>query len=168
MTIQETIAGLELAQIGWVVPDISKATKFLSVSLRVNGFPPPMRVSASELSMTYYGGYEHGDWLTTQAYNGNVFIELVQPLSGKSMFHDYLVRQPDGGVQHLAFRLPVNGFDEVIQGLCHQGYAMISDVDHPIARMAFFDTYKETGVATEIMGVTQEGWAAIEKMKHPG
>jgi methylmalonyl-CoA/ethylmalonyl-CoA epimerase len=40
----------------------------------------------------------------------------------------------------------------------------MGEVDHPIARMKFFDTYK-MGVATEIMGITPEGKKAIEKMK---
>lgn len=78
-----TIAGLELAQIGWVVPDINAAVKFLAGALGVTGFPQPI----------------------------------------------------------------------------------ISEVDHPIARMAFFDTYQTLGVATEIMGITPEGWTAIEQMQ---
>lgn len=43
-----------------------------------------------------------------------------------------------------------------------------SEVDHPIARMMFFDTYQTLGLATEIMGVTPEGWIAIEQMKKVG
>ncbi|MDR3713069.1 MAG: hypothetical protein P4L51_09665 [Puia sp.] len=70
------------------------------------------------------------------------------------MFHDYLARYPAGGTQHLAFRLPVGDFDRVAGDLREQGYAIISEVDHPIARMAFFDTYRTLGLATEIMGVT--------------
>jgi hypothetical protein len=41
----------------------------------------------------------------------------------------------------------------------------MSEVDHPIARMAFFDTYQALGVATEIMGITPEGWTAIRQMQ---
>ena len=81
------------------------------------------------------------------------------------MFHDYLVKYPAGGTQHLAFRLPVSDFDRVTGDLREQGYAVISEVDHPIARMAFFDTYQTLGVATEIMGITPEGWIAIEQMQ---
>ncbi|TDX02133.1 hypothetical protein [Dinghuibacter silviterrae] len=50
--------------------------------------------------------------------------------------------------------------------LREDGYAVISEVDHPIARMAFFDTSQTMGVATEIMGITPEGWGAIEQMKN--
>ena len=118
--------------------------------------------------MTYYGEVVAGEWLTTQTYNGGTFIELVQPLSGQSMFHDYLVQYPAGGTQHLAFRLPVAGFEAITTELREQGYAVLSEVDHPIARMAFFDTYQTLGVATEIMGITPEGWAAIGQMERGG
>ena len=81
------------------------------------------------------------------------------------MFHDYIARYPGGGTQHLAFRLPVSDFEKVTSNLREQGYALISEVNHPIARMAFFDTYQVLGVATEIMGITNEGEKAIEQMK---
>jgi methylmalonyl-CoA/ethylmalonyl-CoA epimerase len=155
-SINNTIAGLELAQIGWVVPDIHRAVKFLATALGIAGFPPPEYMRAQDLGMTYYGKAVAGEWLTTQTYNGGTFIELVQPVSGQSMFHDHLARYPAGGTQHMAFRLPVSDFGRVTSELSKQGYAIISEVDHPIARMAFFDTYQTLGVATEIMGITPE------------
>jgi hypothetical protein len=164
-SISKTIAGLELAQIGWVVPDINAAVKFLAGALGVAGFPQPQHFRAQDLGMTYYGKVVAGEWLTTQTYNGGTFIELIQPLSGQSMFHDYLARYPAGGTQHLAFRLPVSNFGQIISELREQGYEVMSEVDHPIARMAFFDTYQTIGVATEIMGITPEGWTAIEQMQ---
>jgi methylmalonyl-CoA/ethylmalonyl-CoA epimerase len=155
----------ELAQIGWVVADIHIAIKFLSKALGIPGFPQPQHMRAQDLNMTYYGKVVAGEWLTTQTYNGGIFVELVQPLSGQSMFHDYLDKYPAGGIQHLAYRLPVNEFDQVTSDLREQSYAVISEVDHPIARMTFFDTYQTLGIATEIMGITPEGWLAIEQMK---
>ena len=163
--INSTIAKLEFAQIGWVVPDIYAAVKFLSGALGVVGFLKPEHVRAQDINMSYHGKVVPGEWLTTQTYNGNTFIELVQPLSGQSMFHDYLARFPLGGVQHNAFRLPINGLEKVISDLREQGFTMISEVDHPIAKMAFFDTYQTLGVITEIMGITPEGWDAIKQME---
>ncbi|MBO9564474.1 MAG: VOC family protein [Niastella sp.] len=166
--INNTIAGLEFAQIGWVVPDIHAAVKFLSKALGIAGFPEPQHVRAQDLNMTYHGKVVPAEWLTTQTYNGGSFIELVQPLSGQSMFHDYLAKYPAGGTQHLAFRLPVSDFERITSELREQGYAVVSEVDHPIARMAFFDTYQTLGVVTEIMGITPEGWAAIKQMEQAG
>ena len=162
--IKDTLAKLEFAQIGWVVPDINATVTFLQNSLGVS-FPEPYRYSAEDLKIKYYGKVVPSDGLTTQTYNGGSFIELIQPLSGQSVFHDYLAKNPAGGVQHLAFRLAVSGFDQVVKDLIDQGYSLIGEVDHPIARMKFFDTYETMGVATEIMGITPEGREAIEKMK---
>ena len=83
-------------------------------------------------------------------------------------FHDYLLKFPQGGVQHNAFRLPVEHFEKVTGNLQELGYEVISEVDHPIARMAFFDTYKTLGYVTEIMGITSEGWVAIKQMENAG
>jgi hypothetical protein len=161
--INDTLAKLEFAQIGWVVPDINATAKFLGRSLGVS-FPEPSRYSAEDLNIKYYGKVVPSDGLTTQIYNGGTFIELIQPLSGQSLFHDYLAKNPAGGVQHLAFQLPVSGFDQVVNDLLEQGYSMIGEVDHPIARMKFFDTYKIMGVATEIMGITPEGRKALDSV----
>ena len=162
--INDTLAELEFIQIGWVVPDINATVKFLEKSLGV-AFPKPERYSGEDLKIKYYGNVVPHEGLVAQTYNGGAFIELIQPLSGQSLFQDYLTKYPAGGVQHLAFRLPVSGFDQVIDNISKQGYPIISEVEHPIARMKFFDTYKATGVATEIMGITPEGWKALEKME---
>lgn len=162
--INDTLAKLDFAQIGWVVPDIHAAVKFLSKSLGV-AFPEPTRYNAEELGIKYHGKVVPHEGLTTQTFNGGSFIELIQPISGKSLFQDFLAKQPAGGVQHLAFRLPVAGFDSIVSDLTKQGYAVIGEVDHPIARMKFFDTYQTLGVATEIMGITPDGWKAIGQME---
>lgn len=165
-TIEPQPDQLQLAQICWVIPDIFAAIELFSKDVVLRAFPEPVHVRAQDLNMTHYGKVVPAEWLTTQVYTGNVFIELVQPLSGRSMFHDYLKKHPDGGIQHNAFRLPVNGFERITARFKEQGYEMISAVDHPIARMAFFDTYKTLGTVTEIMGITPEGWQAIEQMEN--
>lgn len=162
--INDTLAKLEFAQIGWVVPDIHATKKFLEKSLGIQ-FPEPERYDAEQLGTTYYGKVVPHEGLVSQTYNGGAFIELIQPISGQSLFTDYLAKYPAGGVQHLAFRLPVSGFDTIVKEITGQGYPIISEVDHPIARMKFFDTYKTTGVATEIMGITPEGWKMLEGME---
>ncbi|MEO6285795.1 MAG: VOC family protein [Dyadobacter sp.] len=164
-SIDNIISKLEFAQICWVVKDIQAASDFFSKSLRISGFPSPELVRAQDLGMSYLGEVVAAEWLTTQAYNGHTFVELVQPLSGQSMFHDYLNQYPAGGAQHFAYRLSVEHFEEVVGEFRAKGYAIISEVDHPIARMAFFDTYETIGAVTEIMGITPEGWSAVKQME---
>ena len=155
--------GLNYAQTCWVIPDIAVTVDYFSNLLGIS-FPKPQLVRAQDLNMRYYGEVVAAEWLATQTYAGT-FIELVQPLSGRSMFHDFLADCPDGGIQHQAFRIPISGFEHVIRRFRDQGYKLISEVDHPIARMAFFDTYNALGTVTEIMGVTPEGWKAIAQMQ---
>lgn len=160
--MNNVIKTLEFCQVGWVVPDIHAAAKFLSKSLGIE-FPEPHRYSAEELQIKYKGKIVPHEGLTTQTYNG-IFIELIQPLSGESVYGDYLEKFPQGGIQHNAYRLPEDGFDRVVKELSKE-YEIILEVDHPIARMKYFDTYKVTGVATEIMGITPEGWKALGPME---
>ena len=162
--INKTLAALEQSQIGWVVPDIHAAVKFFQNAMGIT-FPEPQRYSAEELGISYYGKVVPSEGLTTQTYNGGTFIELIQPISGENVFSDYLNKYPQGGVQHMAFKLPVSGFEKIKSELLKQGFELMSTVDHPIARMAFFDTYKILGVATEIMGITPEGEKAIGDWK---
>jgi hypothetical protein len=42
---------------------------------------------------------------------------------------------------------------------------VINEAGHPVARMAYFDTYQTPGVVTEIMGITPQGWNAGAQMK---
>lgn len=154
---------LEFAQVCWVVPDIHAAVENLSSTLGIT-FPKPELVRAQDVKMSYYGQMVPSECLTTQTHNG-IYIELVQPVSGESMFTDYLAKFPEGGVQHQAFRLPVEGFERATKNFRDQGYKVISECDHPIARMAFFDTYATLGFVTEIMGITPEGWKVLESME---
>ncbi len=42
---------------------------------------------------------------------------------------------------------------------------MIQSLHLPVAKVAFFDTYKEIGVATEIIGLTEAGVEFIKQLK---
>jgi hypothetical protein len=41
---------------------------------------------------------------------------------------------------------------------------VVKDIE--VAKIVFFDTYKEIGVMTEIMGITEEGEEQVQKMKN--
>lgn len=155
---------LELAQIAWVVSDIEVSKKFFASTFGIS-FPPPSVTRLAEFKSTYYGELTSGESLVSQTYNGHAFIELIQPLSGPSVFMDYLKNNPSGGVQHIAYRLPIIGLEGIIKKFAEHGYPVVSRFDTPIADIVFFDTTKQLGVMTEIMGITDEGWKMIEQMK---
>ena len=90
---------------------------------------------------------------------------MIQPLSGRSIFKDYIDLNPGGGIHHIAYTIPVANLDNAISEMANMGRQVITSVNHPIARIVFFDTTKELGVFTEVMGITEEGAKAVEKMK---
>jgi methylmalonyl-CoA/ethylmalonyl-CoA epimerase len=100
------------------------------------------------------------------AYSGGTFIELIQPISGNSIFQDYIDNNPTGGVQHIAYSTPITNLDKVISEFENKGFSVVSSFDTPIAKIVFFDTRKEIGVFTEIMGITKEGETAVQNMKN--
>jgi len=164
-TIIKTSLGLNFAQIAWVVKDINAAKRFFQDVMGISNLSNVVTIRVKEFDATYYGKPSDAESLVSQAYSGGTFIELIQPLSGPSVFKDYIDKNPAGGVQHVAYRIPVADLDKVISQFADKGFPVISSFDTPIAKIVFFDTYKEIGVMTEIMGITKEGEEAIEKMK---
>ncbi len=158
--------GLNLAQIAWVVKDIKTAKRFFQDVMGISNFSKVETIRAKEFEATYYGKPSNAESLVAMAYSGGTFIELIQPLSGNSVFQDYLDKNPAGGIQHIAYRIPVAKLDKVISEFADKGFPVISGFNHPIAKIVFFDTYKEIGVMTEIMGITKEGEEQVEKMKN--
>jgi methylmalonyl-CoA/ethylmalonyl-CoA epimerase len=156
---------LQFTQIGWVVKDIKAAEIIFRESMGISNFSKAEIIRLEEFEGTHYGEPSDAESLVTIAYTGETFIELIQPLSGRSIFQDFLDKNPAGGVQHIAYSIPVAKLDNIISEMAHKGFQVITSVNHPIARIVFFDTSKDIGVFTEIMGITEEGEKAVQMMK---
>lgn len=161
----KTSFDLQLAQVAWVVKDIQAAEKFFREALGIQNFSKPSITRLAEFESTYYGEPCDAENLVSMAYTGEIFLELIQPGSGRSIFQDYLDTNPSGGIQHIAFRVPFRDFDKVVADLTGKGYPVISTFNTPIAIIVFLDTTRDIGVFTEIMGITEEGENVVEKMK---
>jgi hypothetical protein len=61
--------------------------------------------------------------------------------------------------------IPVANLDKVISEKANKGLPVITSVNHTIAKIVFFDTSKDIGVFTEVMGIIEEGEKAVQKMK---
>lgn len=161
----KNLFGAEFTQIAWVVKDMNASLKFYREVMGIDSFGEPMIIRVKDYDATYYGKPSDAETLTAMAYSGGTFIELIQPLSGNSVFHDYLEKNPAGGIQHVAYRIPVAKLENVISEFADKGFPVVSRFDTPPAQIVFFDTSKEIGVMTEIMGITKEGEAMVENMK---
>jgi methylmalonyl-CoA/ethylmalonyl-CoA epimerase len=61
--------------------------------------------------------------------------------------------------------VPVADLDQAISELTDKGYRVIATLNLPIAKVAYCDTFKEIGVATEIIGVTEAGLDFVQQLK---
>ncbi len=156
---------LNFTQIAWVVKDITATERFFKDTMGISNFSKVETIRAKDFEATYYGKPSDGESLVSLAYSGGAFIELIQPISGNSIFQDYLNKNPAGGIQHVAYSIHVTKLDKVISEFAAKGFPVISSFNHPIAKIVFFDTYKDIGIMTEIMGITEEGERAVQKMK---
>lgn len=157
--------GLNFAQIGWVVKDVEIAKTFFQQMLGVTGFGPTGITHLKEYNGTYYGEPSDAHNLVAMTYSGGTFLELIQPISGKSIFKDFIDNNPTGGVQHIAYRTKITNLENVINKFEKKGFTVISSFDTPIAKIVSFDTCAQIGLFTEIMGITLEGEKAVQKMK---
>lgn len=165
MANKKDTSRLAPAQIAWVVKDVEKAKTFFQEMLGVTNFSPTMTTRLNEFDATYYGEPSDAENLVSMTYSGGTFIELIQPISGKSIFKDSIDNDPTGGIQHIAYSTPIANLDKIISEFENKGLIVISSFDTPIAKIVFFDTRKEIGVFTEIMGITKEGEKAVQEMK---
>ncbi|MEJ7685372.1 MAG: VOC family protein [Segetibacter sp.] len=154
-----------MVRLHWVVPDIHAAEKFFREVVGVPEFVKMDNLRADELEGIAYGEQANFVFHLYMAYSGGSMIELIQPVSGKSIFQDYLDKHPKGGVQHIAFTVPKAELDECVSGLTGKGYPAILNLTLPVASVAFFDTTNEIGVFTEIIGLTEAGVEFVEQLK---
>ena len=96
-------------QIGVVVGDLDQSMAHLSEifgigPFRVTDWPPAGR----EMNRVYYG--EPGDFTARMAFAelGPIELELIQPLTGRSIWADFLA-QHGPGIHHIRFNVPEVG-----------------------------------------------------------
>ncbi len=151
-------------QVAWVVRDIVAAEKFFMETIGVTRFMKMENLSAKDTAGTYMG--KPADWVCHLyiAYAGDTQIELIQPVSGASMFQESLDRHGDA-VQHVAYWLDDADYDAAAAQLTAQGFPLIQSFAMPILRVGYFDTRKAIGVVTEIVGAKEEGHALRRALK---
>ena len=157
--------GSRFGQVAWVVNDIKAAEKFFREVVGIPNFVKMENLRAEDLEGTYYEKPGNYSFHLYMAYSGDSLLELIQPVSGQSIFQDYLDKHPEGGVQHIAYIVPEAELDKAISQLTNKGYPVTQSLTLPVAKVAFFDTCKEIGVVTEIIGVTSAGLEFVKQLK---
>lgn len=164
-SVVATSFGSHFGQVAWVVKDIKAAERIFCDVFGVKNFTKLENLRAVDHEGTYMGKPANFVIHLYLAYSGGSTIELIQPVSGESMYQDYLDKNPKGGIQHIAYMVPVADLSKAVSELTGKGCEIITTLNLPIANVVYFDTYKEIGVATEIIGVTEAGYQFLEQLK---
>jgi len=110
-------------QVGFVVKDIDKA---MAAYWRVGVGPWRVYTYGAPLvkDITYRG--KPGDWrflIALATLGGGFSLELIQPLSGDSIYSEFLEKHGEGGIQHLG--IVVENLDRVVEEAQRAGYEVI-------------------------------------------
>ena len=152
-------------QVAWVVKDIAAAEKFFIETMGIKKFFKMENFAAKDSQGTYRG--QTGDWVIHLylAYAGDTQVELIQNLSGKSIYQESLEAHGDA-VQHLAYWLDDSEYDSAAERLESAGYPLVQSLELPaLVRVGYFDTCSAIGVMTEIVGARKEGHELLQNIK---
>ncbi|MDC7709051.1 VOC family protein [Vogesella indigofera] len=151
-------------QVAWVVRDLAAAEKFFIETMGVSRFMCMDNLAAKDTEGTYLG--RPGNWVCNLhiAYAGDTQIELIQPVSGASIYQESLDRHGDA-VQHVAYWLDDTDYDAAAAHLESSGYPQIQSFRLPILRVGYYDTRRVIGVVTEIIGSTGAGHELRRNLK---
>ena len=140
-----------VSQIGVVVRDVRKAADYYSSLFGIGPFTvyefvPEKHWYMEELT---YSKITMG-----KAMWGNIELELIQPMEGKSLHQDFLDRHGEG-LQHLGFF--VSDFEERVEAFLQAGFKPVLRGETYVEpykgylKACYFDTQKVGGVLFEII-----------------
>ncbi len=134
-----------VSQIGIVVRDMDKAIEYYDKML---GLGPFVRPEINYDEKFYYGKPVDSVWTMGFCSLGSVELELIQPITGPTIYHDFL-KEKGEGIHHLGF--DVTEIDEKI-ALCRKiGIRIIQSGRGSTSLFAYLDTVVVGGVIFELI-----------------
>jgi catechol 2,3-dioxygenase-like lactoylglutathione lyase family enzyme len=142
--------------IGVVVRDLEKTLNILTNVLGIGPFKivdfPPKNMKGDNIEMTYYGKPADFSAKFCFADIGNVELEIIQPISGKSVWFDFLEKHGEG-IHHLKFE--VADLQETKQYLDEYNFKMIQSGSavgvNKGKTWAYFGTENKIGFLIEVL-----------------
>ena len=123
----------KLIQVGVVVKNLDKAIERLS-SLGIGPFTPMLLPPDAE--QWFRGKPLDAKFKISGARLGEVVLELIQPVEGKSPHQEFLDNQGEG-IQHIAFA--VDDLDREVSRLTKQGVSVLLSANLHDVRVAYLD-----------------------------
>ena len=150
-------------QVAFVVNDLPAAERFFTEKMGVSQF---FRFKDVQVYEAFYRG-SLGDFHIHIAlgYAGNSQIELIQHLSGQSIYKEFLDKRGEG-LHHLGFIVPDH--DKVIADFTANGFPVIQSGrigNNPGVKFAYFDTEAAIGAIMESIVLDDETRRLFERIK---
>ena len=139
-----------LTQVGIVVPDLEETVAYYEGKLCIGPFlrfPDFLKLGYEE---TYYKG-EPEEFNSSFAFFrlGDMEVEIIQPLYGRSIYRDFLEAGRQG-LHHLGFDV-YGDFDERLTAYAELGIGVLMNGRGPNRAFAYLDTEKIGGVIFELI-----------------
>lgn len=139
-----------VTQIGMVVPDLEEAIAYY----RNRFFPGPFERVEDFRKLGYREACYRGE---PEDYNcafaffqmGTMEVEIIQPLSGRTIYHDFL-DAGRRGVHHLGFDV-YGDLDERVEAYARAGIGVIQHGRGPNRAFAYLDTERIGGIIFELL-----------------
>ncbi len=136
-----------LFQIGYVVPNLDTALAHLNNTL---GAPRFMVLRGIIVENGWFRGSQAPiNHSMAFGYVGDMQFEIIEPVSGKSTYSEFLERVPEGGVHHLGFS--VEDYDAATADLLARGYRLVQRGTFGGTKFGYFETSDDPGTVTEII-----------------
>ena len=145
---QKLIKKLELptvSQIGIVVKDMDKTIEFYE---NVLGLGPFVKPDITYKEKHYYGKQVQSEFIMGFCSLGSVELELIQPISGPTIYHDFLQAKGEG-IHHLGF--DVKDMEKKL-ALCQEmGIKIMAGGEGATSHFEYLDTAETGGVIFELI-----------------
>jgi methylmalonyl-CoA/ethylmalonyl-CoA epimerase len=137
----------KLFQFGYVVPNLDAALAHFNNRL---GAPRFMVLREIVVQNGWFRGstapINHS---MAFGYIGDVQFEIIQNISGKSTYLEFLDRVPEGGIHHLGYA--VDDYDAATKDLEARGYKLIQRGTFGDTRFGYYESADDFGTLTEII-----------------
>ena len=134
-----------VSQIGIVTWDLEKTINYYEKVLGLNRFVTPKIVYKEK---HYYGKPIDSEWLMAFGSLGPVELEIIQPITEPTVYHDYL-KEKGEGIHHLGF--DVKDIEKKLEIFTKMGIKNIQGGQGETSRFEYFDTTEIGGVTIELL-----------------
>ena len=135
----------DVSQIGIVVRDLEKTIKYYKEVLGLGPFVKPYIIYKEKY---YYGKPVNSEWIMGFCSLGSVELEMIQPITGPTIYHDFLQEKGEG-IHHLGF--DVRDIEKKLALCKEMGIKIIQSGKGATSRFEYLDTEAIGGVIFELI-----------------